>query len=310
VNDASSRFCIDCGKPLTPSAARVIAAAGHLSNPPATPATVSSGLVPELAPSSVASAPARVSSEPAPAPPEVCAHCGQPIGDGAAHDTGAAQRAGLPRGPRLELLSEPGDVVRTFAIDRGELTVGRSDGDIRFAEDVYLSPLHAQFSLREGQLWVRDLGSRNGSWVFLDGPCRLHDGDVLLVGSQLLRFRRLGYPGPHPPEADATRRMGSATPAADVAELAQMRGDGSVRDTFHLSPGRNVLLGRESGDWVFPYDQTMSGRHAEIRSEDIEFVVHDAGSRNGIAIAVRGERLVREGQRVLLGDQLLRVQGL
>ena len=93
-----------------------------------------------------------------------------------------------------------------------------------------------------------------------------------------------------------------------MAALQQLRADGSVRDVLHLSPGRHVVLGREAGDWVFPYDQTMSGRHAEVRSEDSEFVVDDLGSRNGVAIAVRGERALRKGQRVLLGDQILRVE--
>lgn len=217
---------------------------------------------------------------------------------------------GRETGPKLALLGDTGEVEHVYTMDRGELVVGRGDGDVRFEDDVYLSPLHAQFSLRDGQLWLRDLGSRNGSWVFLDAPCRLADGDVILVGSQLLRFRRLGYPGPHPPEADATRRLGSLTPTADIAVIAQLRSDGSVRDTLHLSPGRHVLLGREQGDWVFPYDQTMSGKHAEIRSEDSEFVVQDAGSRNGVAIAVRGERMVKKGQRVLLGDQILRLESL
>jgi predicted component of type VI protein secretion system len=69
-------------------------------------------------------------------------------------------------------------------------------------------------------------------------------------------------------------------------------------------------MGRESGDWVFPYDQTMSGRHAEIRSQDAEFYVHDAGSRNGVALAVRGERPVRPGQRILMGDQVLRIESI
>ena len=85
-------------------------------------------------------------------------------------------------------------------------------------------------------------------------------------------------------------------------------GDGSVRDTLHLSPGRNAVLGREQGDWVFPYDQTMSGRHAEIRSEDSEFVVHDLGSRNGVALSTRGERKLERGTRVLVGDQILRLE--
>jgi pSer/pThr/pTyr-binding forkhead associated (FHA) protein len=100
------------------------------------------------------------------------------------------------------------------------------------------------------------------------------------------------------------------TPTADIAVLSQLRADGSVRDTFHLSPGRNVLIGRESGDWIFPYDQTMSGTHAEVRSEDSDFAVSDAGSRNGVALAVRGERAITAGQRVLLGDRMLRVEQL
>jgi pSer/pThr/pTyr-binding forkhead associated (FHA) protein len=155
---------------------------------------------------------------------------------------------------------------------------------------------------------LRDLGSRNGTWLFIEQPTRLTDGDLILVGSQIVRFRRLGYPGPHPPEADSTRRLGSLVPAADVAVLEQLRADSSVRDTMHLSPGRSLSLGRETGDWLFPYDQTMSGKHAEVRSEDSEYYIHDAGSRNGVAMAVRGERALRKGQRILIGNEILRVE--
>jgi pSer/pThr/pTyr-binding forkhead associated (FHA) protein len=170
--------------------------------------------------------------------------------------------------------------------------------------------MHAQFSFRDGALFIRDLGSRNGTWLFIDAPYRLQDGDTILIGSQILRFRRLGYPGPHPPEADQTRRLGSLTPSADVALLAQLRADGSARDTCHLSPGRSIKIGREQGDWLFPFDQTMSGKHAEIRGEDLEFIVLDDGSRNGIAVSVRGERPVKVGQKLLMGDQTMRVESL
>src|SRR5206468_3242017 len=144
----------------------------------------------------------------------------------------------------------------------------RGGADVAFPDDPFLSPLHAKLTYRHGELLLRDLGSRNHTWYFVDQPYKIVDGDLLLIGSQLLRFRRLGYPGPHPPEADSTRRMGSSVPTVDIAVVEQLRADGSVRDTFHLSPGRSVTLGREAGDWIFPYDATMSGRHAEIRSED------------------------------------------
>ena len=160
----------------------------------------------------------------------------------------------------------------------------------------------------EARLVVRDLGSRNGTWVFLEEPYRLADGDLLLIGSQLFRFRRLGYPGPHAPEADATKRMGSLTPAADIASLTQLRADGSVRDVIHLSPGRHVSVGRDKGDWIFPYDPSMSGMHAQIRSEDADFIIVDAGSRNGVGISVRGEVALKHGSRILTGDKMLRVE--
>jgi pSer/pThr/pTyr-binding forkhead associated (FHA) protein len=213
-------------------------------------------------------------------------------------------------GPKIAILDSAGQVARTVTLTGIEATIGRADGEIRFGDDVFMSPVHASISWREGQLFVRDLGSRNGTWVFAVEPYKLQDGDTVLVGSQLLRFRRLGYPGPNPPEADATRRLGSATPSADVAVMQQLRADGSARDSCHLSPGRSVIVGRAEGDWLFPYDQTMSGRHAEIRGEDLEFIVLDLGSRNGIAVAVRGEKPVKVGQRILIGDQTLRVESL
>jgi pSer/pThr/pTyr-binding forkhead associated (FHA) protein len=241
-----------------------------------------------------------------------CAHCGHKVGT--TGQTVITHPSSPPRpmrgtGPKLSVLDDDGQPYSSISLDRAGSVVGRGDADIRF-DDVYLSPLHARFEIRDGELWIRDLGSRNGTWCYLDGPSRLTDGDVMLVGSQVLRFRRLGYPGPHPRDSDATRRMGSMVPSADVAVLEQLRADGSVRDSFHLSPARTVMIGRESGDWVFPYDPTMSGRHAEIRSQDAEFFVHDAGSRNGVALAVHGDRLVKPGHRILVGDQILRVESV
>jgi pSer/pThr/pTyr-binding forkhead associated (FHA) protein len=162
--------------------------------------------------------------------------------------------------------------------------------------------------MKDGQLKVRDLGSRNGTWLFIEEPYKVTDGDLILVGSQVFKFRRLGYPGPTPPERDATRRMGSLVPTADIASLTQLRSDQSARDVMHLSPGRTVTIGRERGDWIFPYDPSMSGTHAQIRSEDADFILQDAGSRNGVAVAVRSDRNLKNGSRVLVGDKLLKVE--
>ncbi len=355
-NEGESRFCIDCGKPIVSSGARVIDVASILSpgksrpSVPAAPGGVPSTRVSEAASAARPSkgcphcralvnialpfcpqCGGRMNAEapPEPAPGLTCDSCHKPV---RAADVFCA-RCGAPRpnavkaprpsatavftahgtiagGAKLALLDDAGQITKHFTLGAGEGIVGRNDGELVFPDDVFMSPVHAQFATRDGQLFVRDLGSRNGTWVFLDAPQKLADGDMILVGSQILRFKRLGYPGPHPAEADSTRRLGSLLPNADIAVLQQLRADQSVRDALHLSPGRNVLLGRDKGDWVFAYDQTMSGQHAEIRSEDMDFIVLDAGSRNGVAVSVRGEREVKPGQRVLMGDQILRVETL
>jgi len=59
---------------------------------------------------------------------------------------------------------------------------------------------------------------------------------------------------------------------------------------IQLSPGRDVHIGRERGDWIFPYDPSMSAQHATVRSEDADFVLLDDHSRNGVAISgARGD---------------------
>jgi pSer/pThr/pTyr-binding forkhead associated (FHA) protein len=237
-----------------------------------------------------------------------CATCGAPL---ATTDAPRRVSPGGTSGRRavtILLLDDLGAPVQRFERTTPDTTIGRQDGDIRFPEDAFLSPLHTKISWERDQLVVRDLGSRNGTWVYLEAPHRLADGDLLLIGSQVIRFRRLGYPGPHPPDADSTRRMGSLIPSADIASLTQLRSDGSVRDVIQLSPGRDVTIGREQGDWIFPYDPSMSARHALVRSEDADFVVVDANSRNGVAIAARGDMSLGHGSRILVGDKLLRIE--
>lgn len=292
-NDAG-QYCGDCGKPL-PKGETVR---------PSRPVTA--------APQPVASSDlACPYCDHAPLNPALpfCPSCGRRIAEAeAAARPSRSSAARAETGARLVLLDDGGQPSESFPLAGEETTVGRVDADVAFIDDPFLSPLHAQLSIRDGRYYLRDLGSRNGTWYFLEKPYRLQDGDLMLVGSQVIKFRRLGYPGPNPPEADATRRLGSLIPSADIASLTQLRADGSGRDLIHLSPGRVVKIGRERGDWVFPYDPSMSGAHCEVRSEDADFVLADDGSRNGVAVSVRGEVEMRSGSRVLVGDKMLRLE--
>ena len=340
-NDPGAQFCMDCGKPMGKSGRLRAAAAsgsgggGRAVAPPspsrsAPPSPAAPGTRPDSIPCPFCGGRASTLQPfcpqcgrrlTAPGSGASCARCGSTVSAGSRFcatcgsplvETGAPRRSPSPGGGPvpivLVLLDDAGLSQQRFERRAAETTIGRQGGDIRFPDDAFLSPLHAKISWEQDALVVRDLGSRNGTWVFLEGPYRLIDGDLLLIGSQLIRFRRLGYPGPHAPDADATRRMGSLIPSADIASLTQLRADGSARDVIQLSPGRDVLIGREQGEWLFPYDPSMSARHALVRSEDADFVIVDANSRNGIALAARGDMPLQHNSRVLVGDKLLRIE--
>ena len=338
ANEPGALFCMDCGKPLGKAAAAKKAVPTPVPGDASAPAPAP--MVPDLGNSTPAPAGracpfcngtiegpqpycphcGRRLSAPGSGP--ACARCGSPVVSGTrfcATCGSPIDEAGLSRpssrpAPRTEflvrlvLMNDTGDDVQTFETRSTDTTIGRGEGNVQFPDDAFMSPLHAKLSWEDSKLMARDLGSRNGTWVFLEEPHRLTEGDLLLIGSQIVRFRRLGYPGPHAPEVDATRRMGSLTPAADIASLTQLRADGSARDVIQLSPGRDLLIGREKGDWIFPYDPSMSAQHALVRSEDADFVVVDAGSRNGIALAARGAMPLKDGSRILVGDKLLRIE--
>lgn len=68
-----------------------------------------------------------------------------------------------------------------------EVTVGRAPGcGVPIDYDTYASNLHARVFRLDGELWVDDLGSTNGTWVNTERiteRTRLEKGDLLQVGS-------------------------------------------------------------------------------------------------------------------------------
>jgi hypothetical protein len=66
---------------------------------------------------------------------------------------------------RLVLLEPAAEAGVTFPVE-GEITLGRGGGcTVPLAFDTFVSTVHARAFDRDGNLWVEDLGSRNGTFV-------------------------------------------------------------------------------------------------------------------------------------------------
>jgi hypothetical protein len=106
---------------------------------------------------------------------------------GAASATGAGGAAKKPKraGAHLRILEPPVHKGETYPLG-DELTVGRGGGcGVVLPEDQFVSTVHARLFRRGDDLFVEDLGSRNGSFVNgeqVQAPTRLRRGDRVQFG--------------------------------------------------------------------------------------------------------------------------------
>ena len=79
---------------------------------------------------------------------------------------------------------------RSFPLGE-EVTVGRAAGCHVTIDDTYASQLHARVFTRDGQVFVEDLGSTNGTYLNrrkVTGPMQLQRGDKLQIGNTVLEL--------------------------------------------------------------------------------------------------------------------------
>jgi pSer/pThr/pTyr-binding forkhead associated (FHA) protein len=96
----------------------------------------------------------------------------------------------LQRGPltaKLEHIKLNGEVVAEFKLDKPEMTLGRTTGDLVFKDDPYMSGSHARIVAQPGRFLLQDLRSRNGVYRRVRAEVALTDGDEFFMGEQLFR---------------------------------------------------------------------------------------------------------------------------
>jgi len=171
----------------------------------------------------------------------------------------------------------------------GRLLVGREKADILFSSDSLISAQHALFTVLGGGLYVEDLGSTHGVFVRIHEPYDLQDGDTLLMGRQVFRFRLAGE--------------GSAA----LGELVPLREGREEQKRYPLQSGENTF-GRTQGTHAFPENSYLSRLHARITLHGSYCVLEDLKSTNGTFVRIRERHLLDVDDTVLVGRQCLRVQ--
>lgn len=101
--------------------------------------------------------------------------------------------AGRKHGPpALRIVAPPELKGRSFEVG-AEATIGRAAGCQVTIDDSYASQLHARVFQRDGQIYVEDIGSTNGTYLNrkkVTGPMVLQRGDQLQIGNTILELQR------------------------------------------------------------------------------------------------------------------------
>ena len=103
------------------------------------------------------------------------------------------RKADHSRAYRTLKITEPPEHRGTSFPVASEMTVGRASGCAVSIDDTFASQLHARIFERDGQLFVEDLGSTNGTYLNrtrVHGPVPFRKNDRLQVGHTVLELQK------------------------------------------------------------------------------------------------------------------------
>ena len=162
---------------------------------------------------------------------------------------------------------------RAFPLARPIFSIGRAEGLDLLVEHDAVAGLHAQILRHEAGLYVRDAGSRTGT--FLNGRLlvsseALFDGDSLRIGPAELVLRAPSLKRAEPVQAPATS-----------AELElEVRSGRSMGLSFALR-GEGMLIGSMPGSSIELAELSVAPQHARLRKAGEQVFVSDLGSGYG-----------------------------
>lgn len=188
--------------------------------------------------------------------------------------------------------------------------IGREYCDIHFPNDRFLAHKHARLERTDAGGRLVLLDQLNGVFRRVFDPVPLDDGDVILLGREVMRIELVDEDerAAVPLVRHGVALFGSP-PREPWARLSQLLASGGIRDVRHLFT-EEVVIGREEGDIIYRDDAFLSRRHASLVWRDGVCTLTDLDSSNGTFVRLAEDTMLQTGDQLRMGDQVFRFEFL
>ena len=117
-----------------------------------------------------------------------------PVCEAGAESTPSPANAGMASAYQL-VSCDKGGHRNVYSLMPGETTLGtQRDCNYVIINDPWVSRMHARITSNNGQIFVVDNNSKNGTFLKLQRPVPLMEGEEILVGTTLIRLERIQNP--------------------------------------------------------------------------------------------------------------------
>ena len=236
-----------------------------------------------------------------------CGRCGASYGEGEREEANETLFFGAMQAPgraKLILIAGEGLEGLSYHLNSTEHAAGRESGVVLFPDDEYLDDEHATFFYRSNELYLRDEESRNGTFIRINEPRTLEDGDEFLVGRQRLRVEKLDVDDEY---FDGDTKL-YVSPTRDYKFRLVHLVEGRKPASAFCDESNRLTIGREGTDVLFADDRHLSREHAVVEWRDGELILEDQDSQNGTFVRLRDEEPLDHGDYIYMGSELLRVE--
>lgn len=180
-----------------------------------------------------------------------------------------------------------GKEVARVPLKGPSMVIGRDPSADIHLDNRALSRRHAQIEKRGAAIWIRDLGSQNGTYVNgvkIESQQALDVGDVIEVGRYKLSI------------------IGVEKAADNTPVLTLTGPEGKHRFAM---VGEEIIIGRAPSCDIAIGHKSISRRHLRIFIDGDRFVAEDLGSQNGTRL--RGKRITgptpfEPGEKLQMSD--------